>query len=52
MIDMNHQVLSDIDTTNFDPTFTSEAVKLTPPDQTLAKEEEEVFEGFAAVIKK
>ena len=31
-------VTSDTDVTNFDPTFTSEAPKLTPPSASLAKE--------------
>ena len=45
-------VTSELDCTNFDPTFTSEVAKLTPPSASLAKEEEEVFEGFQTVVKK
>ena len=45
-------VTSDTDVTNFDPTFTSEAVQLTPPGKSLGKDEDEVFEGFLAVAKK
>ncbi len=44
-------VTSDIDASNFDPTFTQEAVRLTPPDNTLLKDKAEVFDGFESVRK-
>lgn len=42
----------DLDCSNFDPTFTSEPAQLTPPSQKLTKDDDEVFEGFQAVMRK
>ena len=46
-------VTSEIDASNFDPTFTTAPVQLTPPSpSTLAKDQTEAFSAFEAHVKK